>query len=90
MLNRLNSFLKEKNIIIKEQSGFRQHRNTKDNLIFLIQKAQEALASSEKACLILFDLQSAFDSMAQWFTMETFKIGGAKVFSQMATMFFEG
>jgi hypothetical protein len=40
ILNRVKNHLKINNILIKQQSGFRQHRQTKDNLLFLIKKIQ--------------------------------------------------
>ena len=38
LLVRLKSFLNYNNILISSQSGFRCHRQTKDNIIFLTQK----------------------------------------------------
>ena len=40
--NRIQAHLKKNKIIIKQQSGFRQNRQTKDNLFFLAQKAIES------------------------------------------------
>jgi hypothetical protein len=48
--DRLNDFLHKNNIIIKQQSGFRQHRSTKDNLIFLCQKVLESFERKKKVC----------------------------------------
>ena len=42
ILARINSHLKKEKIIIKQQSGFPAHRQTKDNLIFMIQKIKES------------------------------------------------
>jgi len=39
---RLKKFLKKNNIIINCQSGFRQHRQTKDNIFQLSQKVTES------------------------------------------------
>lgn len=58
---RISAYLKSKNILIKEQSGFRRHRQAKDNLIFMTQKVLESLGKREKACCIFFDIETAFD-----------------------------
>ncbi len=60
---RLWDFLKEKKIIISCQSGFRQNRQTKDNIFHLTQKATEALNRSNKLCAIFFDIAAAFDKV---------------------------
>ena len=46
--NRLYNFLEFKGFICKEQSGFRQHHRTSDNLVFLTQKVSESLARKKK------------------------------------------
>ena len=38
ILSRIQDLLKKCKIIIKQQSGFRNHRQTKDNLAFILQK----------------------------------------------------
>jgi hypothetical protein len=38
---KLKVFLKENNIIIKQQSGFRNNRSTRDNICFMSQKIKE-------------------------------------------------
>jgi hypothetical protein len=48
ILARIKKFLKENKIIIKQQSGFREHRQTKDNLVFLLQKIQESFVRKKK------------------------------------------
>ena len=63
MYNKISKFLKENNIIIKQQSGFRANRQTKDNLIFITQKAHEAILKGNKLCAILFDIKGAFDKV---------------------------
>ena len=60
---RLTNFLNENNIIIKQQSGFRKNRQTKDNLIFMTQKILEAFGNRKKVCCIFFDIESAFDKI---------------------------
>jgi hypothetical protein len=60
---RLKEFLKEKKIIINTQSGFRQSRQTKDNLIHLTQKVLETFNRKKKAFAIFFDISQAFDKV---------------------------
>ena len=52
--NRLKKFLKDNNILIKQQSGFRAKRQTKDNLIFITQKVSETFNRKKKCCAIFF------------------------------------
>ena len=63
ILNRIKKFLKENNIIIKQQSGFRAHRQTKDNLLFLLQKIQETFIRKKKVLSFYFDISQAFDKV---------------------------
>jgi len=63
ILTRIKNHLKINNIIIKQQSGFRQHRQTKDNLLFLIQKIQETLTRKKKVISFFFDISQAFDKI---------------------------
>ena len=60
---RLWDFLKENNIIISCQSGFRQNRKTKDYIFHLSQKVSEAFNRSSKICAIFFDIAAAFDKV---------------------------
>lgn len=46
--NRLDHFLLDNSIIIKEQSGFRKNRRTADNLMFLTQKVSESFVLKKK------------------------------------------
>jgi hypothetical protein len=63
--NRLYRFLESKNLIINEQSGFRNNRGTADNLVFMTQKIQERLGkkNGSKACGVFFDISKAFDKV---------------------------
>ncbi len=73
---RLWSFLRTKKIIIKNQSGFRAGRQTKDNLFCLTEKAIEGFNDSKKACTIFYDIAGAFDKV--WHNgvvYKMFKIG---------------
>ena len=63
ILGRLNKILKEKNLIIKNQSGFRQNRQTRDNLLHLTQKTQEGFNKDQKTLAIFFDIAGAFDKV---------------------------
>ena len=63
VLHRINEFLLLNNTIIRQQSGFRNNRLTKDNLIFMIQKILETFGNRKKACCIFFDIQAAFDKI---------------------------
>jgi hypothetical protein len=60
MLIKVKEFLDKNKIIIKQQSGFRQKRQTKDNIFFLTQKATETLNRGKKMCTIFFDIALAF------------------------------
>ena len=61
--NRLYSFLESNNLITNVQSGFRKHRGTSDNLMFMTQKLQENLNRGKKALGIFFDISKAFDKV---------------------------
>ena len=50
--------LKANNIIVKQQSGFRAHRQTKDNLFNF-----EAFNKKMKNCVVFFDISKAFDKV---------------------------
>ena len=63
VLSRLQQFLKNNNLIIKNQSGFRKSRQTRDNLFHLIQKSQESFNKEEKSLAIFFDVAAAFDKV---------------------------
>jgi hypothetical protein len=59
----IQEHLKANNIIVKQQSGFRAHRQTKDNLFILIQKNFEAFNKKMKNCVVFFDISKAFDKV---------------------------
>ena len=63
VLERINKFLKDKKIIIVQQSGFKKHRQTKDNILFLIQKIQENFKRKKKVLSFFFDISQAFDKV---------------------------
>jgi hypothetical protein len=60
---RLNAFLKKNKILISCQSGFRQNRQTRDNIFHLTQKVTESFNRSKKVCAIFFDIAAAFDKV---------------------------
>jgi hypothetical protein len=72
ILSRLQSFLKENNIIKNQQSGFRSHRQTRDNLLFLSQKVSESLIRKKNVCCVFFDIAAAFDKV--WHNGLLFKL----------------
>ena len=63
MLKKIKNFMNKNKIIIKHQSGFRQHRQTRDNIFFLTQKGIESINRGKKMCAIFFDIASAFDKV---------------------------
>ena len=77
ILQRLSIHLKTNNLIIINQSGFRKARQTKDNLLFVIQNAQEAFNSDEKALRVFFDVAAAFDKV--WHSELIYKLFQLKV-----------
>ena len=77
MCKRLYDFLNENHILIDEQSGFRRHRRTADNLYFLTQKVAESFNRGKKAICIFFDICKAFDRV--WHNGLIYKLLEAKV-----------
>ena len=63
MLSKTKEFMEKNNIIIKQQSGFRKQRQTRDNLFFLTQKATESVNRGKKMITIFFDIASAFEKV---------------------------
>jgi hypothetical protein len=63
ILSRIHDHLKKNKIIIKQQSGFRNHRQTKDNLVFILQKTQESFVRKKKVLAFFFDISQAFDKV---------------------------
>jgi hypothetical protein len=84
---RLKKFLKVNKIIIKQQSGFRNNRQTKDNICFITQKVKEQFNRGKKACGILFDIASAFDKV--WHDGLIFKLMKLKIPSYIICWFKE-
>ena len=63
ILAKLKEHLEKNHLIIKQQSGFRKQRQTRDNIFHLTQKALETLNRGKKMCAIFFDVASAFDKV---------------------------
>jgi exonuclease III len=63
VLARLQKHLKDNKILIMNQSGFRKERQTKDNILVLIQRAQEGFNRDEKSLAVFFDVAAAFDKV---------------------------
>ena len=72
----INTHLKKKNIIVKEQSGFRAHRQTKDNLFTICQHNFQAFNKKKKNCVVFFDISKAFDKV--WHLGLLYKMKKAK------------
>ena len=65
MAIKIKEFLEINKIIIKQQSGFRHQRQTRDNISFIIQKIMEQFNRKRKVCAIFFDIASAFDKVTK-------------------------
>ena len=63
ILQLINEHLYTNNIIVKDQSGFRSSRQTKDNILNICQKNIEAFNQNKKNCIIFFDICKAFDKV---------------------------
>ncbi|RMZ95734.1 RNA-directed DNA polymerase from mobile element, partial [Brachionus plicatilis] len=59
--SRLYNILEQNSLLIQEQSGFRKHRRTADNLFFLIQKIVESFNRKKRVSGLFFDISKAFD-----------------------------
>ena len=56
ILSRLQDHLDKNNLIISNQSGFRKARQTKDNILFMTQTAQQAFNEGKKTLSIFLTL----------------------------------
>ena len=65
ILLEITKHLKENHIIIKQQSGFRSYRQTKDNILNIFQRNLECLIKKHQNCTIFFDISKAFDKVWQ-------------------------
>jgi hypothetical protein len=87
VLLRLQKHLKSNHILITNQSGFREHRQTKDNLFYLIQKSQEGFNDDKKTLAIFFDVAAAFDKL--WHLGLIYKLVCLKVPLYLITIIWE-
>ena len=71
---RLYTFVEENHLLNTEQSGFRKHRKTTDNLFYLTQKVKENLNRNKKVCTLFFDIAKAFDKVWHAGLLEKLKI----------------
>jgi hypothetical protein len=78
----INKHLIKNKIIVKQQSGFRAHSQTKDNLFFLCKKNIEAFNRKMKNCVIFFDISKAFDKV--WHKGLLFKMMNPKFDNKLA------
>ena len=65
ILLEISKHLSENKIIIKQQSGFRSFRQTKDNILCICQRNLEFLNKKQQNCTIFFDISKAFDKVWQ-------------------------
>ena len=81
VLNKLNSFMDKYKLIVKQQSGFRKHRQTRDNIFILIQKITESFNRKKKVFGGFFDIEAAFDRV--WHNGLIFKMIKLKIPAQI-------
>ena len=60
---KLVDFLEANKLLSKNQSGFRRHRSTIDNLYFITQKVRETFIRGKNMLTIFFDIAKAFDKV---------------------------
>ncbi|XP_045480951.1 uncharacterized protein LOC123685337 [Harmonia axyridis] len=58
---RLCNFLEVNELLTKQQSGFRKHRSTLDNLVQLQTEILDAFANKQELIAVFFDIVKAFD-----------------------------
>jgi hypothetical protein len=63
MLMRISRHLKQKKILIMQQSGFRKNRQTRDNILLLLQKAKQSFGQGRQMVAVFFDITAAFDKV---------------------------
>ena len=73
--NRLTLFLNKHNLLSNYQSGFREKRQTTDNI--LSQKFFEAYDEGKSACGLVLDIQKAFDKV--WKNGILYKLSTLKI-----------
>ncbi|GIY94040.1 putative RNA-directed DNA polymerase from transposon BS [Caerostris extrusa] len=63
ILNRLNWYLEDRNLIVNEQAGFRKNRSTTDQVTYLIQIVKDALDNRNILTAVYVDFKSAYDTL---------------------------
>jgi hypothetical protein len=63
IIEQMVDHIKENKLLVKEQSGFRSKRQTKDNIFSICQRNFEAFNRKKKSCVIFFDISKAFDKV---------------------------
>jgi hypothetical protein len=63
VLVRINKWIKSNNLLSNNQAGFRQHRQTKDHILRLIQDGVSALNKDQYLGALFVDIKQAFDSV---------------------------
>ena len=66
VLNRLNRFLKDNNIMDPDQAGFEGHRSTEDQLVRIHQDVLDGFSNKKKSLrtlMVLIDFSRAFDTV---------------------------
>ena len=60
---RLSWHLEKNNIISQEQSGFRHHRSTEDQVAFIAQKIEDGFQDKKHTLTVWIDMEKAFDKV---------------------------
>lgn len=60
---RLMAHLEENNLLNNSQSAYRKNRSTEDQLVYLIQKIENAFQEKKKVLAVFVDLTKAFDKV---------------------------
>lgn len=60
---RLATYLETNELLVDEQSGFRQHRNTVDNMVRLAEHAYWAKTKKQIGVMVSLDISKAYDSV---------------------------
>ncbi|GIY34555.1 putative RNA-directed DNA polymerase from transposon BS [Caerostris darwini] len=63
ILNRLNWYLEDRNLIVNEQAGFRKNRSTTDQVTYLSQIVKDALDNRNILSAVYVDFKSAYDTV---------------------------